>query len=286
MKTNRFKVLKKRPNTFRILTGLTIEKFQELLQTLTPLYNEAEERRLYKSNRQRAQGAGRKQNLSLEDKLLMLLMYYRIYISHEFLGFIFNLHNSNVSRQINYLQPLLAKIFRIPARKIKLSEADVTEEQLIEIFIDATEQQIQRPQRKQKKYYSGKHKKHTIKNQIVVDSKKKILSVTQSHPGKIHDKNIYDKTRLYTDKKAKPIADLGYLGVSSMELPIKKPKGKDLTEEQKQFNKKLAQHRVIVEHCIGKMKIFQILVQRFRNPLHTHSLIFKNIAGIHNMMFV
>lgn len=286
MKTNRFKVLKKRPNTFRILTGLTIEKFQELLQTLTPLYNEAEERRLYKSNRQRAQGAGRKQNLSLEDKLLMLLMYYRIYISHEFLGFIFNLHNSNVSRQIDYLQPLLAKIFRIPARKIKLSEADVTEEQLIEIFIDATEQQIQRPQRKQKKYYSGKHKKHTIKNQIVVDSKKKILSVTQSHPGTIHDKNIYDKTRLYTDKKAKPIADLGYLGVSSMELPIKKPKGKDLTEEQKQFNKKLAQHRVIVEHCIGKMKIFQILVQRFRNPLHTHSLIFKNIAGIHNMMFV
>jgi len=286
MKTNIFKVLKKRPNTFRKLTGLTVEKFEELLKTITPLYNKSEEKRLYKSNRQRAQGAGRRQNLSLEDKLLMLFMYYRVYITHEFLGFIFNLHNSNVSRQINYLQPLLPKIFRIPTRKIKLSEADITEEQLIEILVDATEQQIQRPQRKQKKYYSGKHKKHTLKNQIVVDSQGKILSVTQSHPGKTHDKNIYDKTKIYTDKKSKQIADLGYFGINSMELPFKKPKGKNLTEQQKQFNKILARHRVIVEHCIGKMKIFQILAQRYRNPLHKHSIIFKNIAGIHNMMFV
>lgn len=286
MKTSKSSVLKKRTNTFKRLTGLTVEKFDELLQNLTPLYNEAEKKRLYKSNRQRAEGAGRKQSLSLEDKILMLLMYYRLYTTHEFLGFIFNLHNSNVGRQINYIQPLLAKIFRIPTRRIKLSEVDLTEEQLLEIFIDATEQQIQRPQRKQKKYYSGKKKRHTIKNQIVVDSKGKILSVSKSTSGAVHDKKLYEKTNIYTDKKSKQIGDLGYLGISEMEIPIKKPKGRDLTKEQKQFNKKLRKYRVIVEHSIGKMKIFQILSQKFRNPLSQHSLIFKNIAGIHNLMFV
>jgi len=285
MKTNKSSVLKKRPSTFKRLTGLTVEKFDELLQSLTLLYNKAEGKRLYKHNRQRAQGAGRKQSLSLEDKLLMLLMYYRLYTTHEFLGFIFNLHNSNVGRQINYIQPLLAKIFRIPTRKIELSEVDLTEEQLLEIFVDATEQQIQRPKRKQKKYYSGKKKRHTLKNQIVVDPQGKILSVSKSNPGSTHDKTLYDKTTIYTDKKSKQIADLGYLGVSAIEIPIKKPKGKDLTEEQKQFNKKLAKRRIIVEHSIGKMKIFQILSQRFRNPLPKHSLIFKNVAGINNLKF-
>jgi len=280
MKTSKSSVLKKRPSTFRRLTGLTVEKFDELLQNLTLLYNEAEEKRLYKPNRQRAKGAGRKQRLSLEDKLLMLLMYYRLYTTHEFLGFIFNFDDSNVGRQINYIQPLLAKIFRIPTRRIKLSE-----EQLLEIFVDATEQQIQRPKRKQKKYYSGKKKRHTIKNQIIVNPKGKILSASESNQGSTHDKKLYDKTNIYTDKKSRPIGDLGYLGVSSIETPIKKPKGKDLTKEQKQFNKKLAKRRIVVEHTIGKMKIFQILSQRFRNPLSKHSLIFKNVAGIHNLIF-
>ena len=278
-------ILRKHPVTFQKLTGLAIEKYEELLHGLTPLYNEAEEKRLYKPNRQRVRGGGRKQELSLEDKLIMLLMYYRLYTTHELLGFIFKLHNSNVSRHINQLQPLLGKVFRIPTQRITLLEVDLTEEQLIDLFIDATEQQIQRPHRKQKLYYSGKKKKHTLKNQVVVNARGKILSVSKSHPGATHDKKLYTKTHVYTTKKSKPIADLGYCGVTTLQLPFKKPKGKNLTEEQKQFNKKLSRRRIIIEHIIGKMKIFQILVQTFRNPLSKHSLIFKNVAGIHNLMF-
>ncbi len=84
-------------------------------------------------------------------------------MSQEFLGILFNLHNCNVSRQINYLHPLLAKIFKIPTRKINLSEAELTEDLLLEFFVDATEQQIQRPKKSQKHYYSSKKKKHTLK---------------------------------------------------------------------------------------------------------------------------
>ena len=86
-------------------------------------------------------------------------------------------------------------------------------------------------------------------------------------------------------KRIKKTGDLGYLG-TNIKVPIKKKKGKKLTEEEKLINRQLASERVIVEHVIGKMKIFKILADRFRNQLKSHNLIFKNIAGIHNMMFV
>ncbi|MCP4972053.1 MAG: transposase [Arcobacter sp.] len=281
-KTKRFK---KSPRTFRAVTGLSIEKFNQLYKELVPLYEKSELKRLRKLKRQRKIGGGRKKELLLEDQLMMLLMYYRLYISQEFLGILFSLHNCNVSRQINYLHPLLAKIFKIPTRKIQLREVELTEDKLLEFFVDATEQQIQRPKKSQKLYYSGKKKKHTLKNQIVVDRKGKIYSVTKSTNGKKHDKKLFDETKLYSTKQVELTGDLGYHGISQMNLPHKKPKGKELTKEQKQFNKMLSSRRIKVEHSFGKMKIYQILSQRFRNPLSKHSIIFKNIAGLHNLMF-
>lgn len=282
---SKLQILKKRPQTFRSLTGLSVEKYNQLYKTLLPLYKKAETKRLSKTKRQRSQGGGRKKELLLEDQLLMLLMYYRLYISQEFLGLIFNLHNCNVSRQINYLHPLLSKIFKIPTKKINLTEEELTEKALIELFVDATEQQIQRPKKGQKNYYSGKKKKHTLKNQIVINGKGKILSVTKSTPGKKHDKKLFDETKLNRPKEIDLTGDLGYYGANQMILPHKKPKGKELTKQQKQYNTELSRKRIRVEHSFGKMKIYQILSQRFRNPLSKHTIIFKNIAGLHNLMF-
>ena len=285
MKSNPYTTIKKRATLFRSLTGLTLDKYTELLKKIEPLYEQAESKRLYKEQRKRKQGGGRQKQLDLSNQLLMLLMYYRLYVSQEFLGLIFSLHNCNVSRQIKYLEPMLAKVFRIPVRKIKLEEENITEEELLNIFIDATEQQIRRPKRKQKEYYSGKKKKHTIKHQLVVNRKGKILSVSNSSPGSKHDKKLHDETKLIHGKNVKPISDLGYFGATGITMPIKKPKLKELTIEDKKFNKKLSKQRIIVEHTIGKMKIFQILSQRYRNDLTNHSLVFKNVAGLHNLMY-
>jgi len=281
-KTSRFK---QRPMTFRAITGLSIEKYTDLYKELLPHYEKSELKRLSNSNRQRKIGGGRKKELLLEDQLLMLLMYYRLYISQDFLGIIFNLHNCNVSRQINYLHPLLSQIFKIPTKKVSLSEAELTEKEIIEFFVDATEQQIERPKKGQKRYYSGKKKTHTLKNQIITDKKGKIRAVTQSVPGKKHDKKLFDESKIILPEKSDLTGDLGYYGANGITLPNKKPKGKELTEEEKRYNKELSKRRITVEHSFGKMKIYQILAQRFRNPRNTHSLIFKNIAGLHNLMF-
>ena len=80
--------------------------------------------------------------------------------------------------------------------------------ELIEIFVDATEQQIQRPKHSQKHYYSGKKKKHTLKNQIITDSQGKIRSVTKSIPGNKHDKKLFDETKLKLPKQVDLTGDL------------------------------------------------------------------------------
>jgi len=281
-KSQRFQL---RPRTFRAMTGLSIEKFNELSNELLPLYEQAELKRLKKIKRERKVGGGRKKELLLEDQLMMLLMYYRLYISQEFLGIIFNLHNCNVSRQINYLNPLIAQIFKIPSKKVTLSEAELSEESIIEFFVDATEQQIERPKKGQKRYYSGKKKKHTLKNQIITDKKGKVRAVTKSVPGKKHDKKLFDESNIILPEKSDLTGDLGYYGANGITLPNKKPKGKELTKEEKRYNKELSKRRITIEHSFGKMKIYQILSQRFRNPLAKHSLIFKNIAGLHNLMY-
>src|SRR5687767_9415760 len=112
--------LKRSPATFRRLTGITPAAFDRLLADLEPRYAAADTKRKARPGRKRKAGAGRKHALTLADRLLMLLMYYRTYTTHAFLGFPFGVDDSAVGRNINPLQPLLAGIFSIPERKVGL----------------------------------------------------------------------------------------------------------------------------------------------------------------------
>ena len=282
MKTSRSFKLKRQPKVFRSLSGIPVEKFEKLYYQLLPIYKTTEMKRFSSASRKRRIGGGRKKELCLEDQLLMTLIYYRHYVSQNFLGILFNLHNSNVSRSIRYIEPQLAKIFKIPSRKI---ENELTEQQISLYFIDATEQQINRPQKNQKHYYSGKKKKHTLKNQILIDTNSKIRSVSKSVEGKKHDKKLYDQSRVYTEYKSKFKGDLGYYGTDSITVPKKKPKKRDLGKEEKEYNKQFSKERIKIEHVFGKMKVFQILTQRYRNPRAKHTLVFKNVAGLYNLIY-
>jgi len=110
------------PRAFRQLTGITPLVFDKLLADLTPHYEQADVKRKARPDRKRKPGAGRKHALDLSDRLLMLLIYYRTYTTHAFLGFLFGVDDSALGRNINPLQPLLAGIFRIPERRVKLEE--------------------------------------------------------------------------------------------------------------------------------------------------------------------
>src|SRR3954464_2707215 len=99
--------LRRSPNAFRQLTGITPAAFDRLLADLTPRHQQAEARRKDRPGRKRRPGAGRRHALDLADRLLMLLIYYRTYATHVPLGFLFRIDDSAVGRSINPLGPLL-----------------------------------------------------------------------------------------------------------------------------------------------------------------------------------
>jgi hypothetical protein len=283
--------LQRSPKSFRLLTGITPAAFDRLLADLTPRYEQAEACRKGRPGRKRRPGAGRKHALTLADRLLMLLMYYRTYTTHAFLGFLFGVDDSAVGRNINPLQPLLAGIFRIPERKVALDPEDIRE-----LFFDATERPTRRPERGQREFYSGKKKRHTLKTQVVVVRRTKppgpgpkprrvrIAAVCESVPGKTHDKKVYDRSRAVAPRDAKRTGDTAYLG-TGLKTPTRKPRGGELTGAQKAENRRVARRRVVAEHGIGKMKVWRVASERYRNPVGRHTLIMKNVAGLHNLMF-
>ena len=291
---NKAKALKKRFSTFRLLTGLTVEVFDRLLEELQPVWQRAREKQANRRNRQRQPGAGHPFSLTLEDMLLALLMYYRTYTTYAFLGFLFGVDDSTICRIVRRLEPLLASIFRIPEKKVELSEDEIRE-----AFVDATERPINRPQKKQKKYYSGKKKRHTKKAQVIVVRKKKkcedkknrnekrrvrIAAVSASTPGTEHDKKLYDRTRTLIPRDLECYGDSGYQG-TTMKTPVKKPRKGELTACQKRANRELSQKRIVAEHGIGKMKIWRIAAEKYRNLRSRHTVKMKNVAGLHNLMF-
>lgn len=82
------------------------------------------------------------------------------------------------------------------------------------------------------------------------------------------------------------MADSGYQGINGLHrqarTPVKKPKGGELTIEQKAANKALASERVVIEHIIRHLKIFRIVSERYRNRRRRFMLRMNLIAGLYN----
>ena len=126
----------------------------------------------------------------------MLLVYYRLYITFTLSGFLFDLDQSNVCRDISILEPLIKRCIPLPEKLYKrtrrLGTIDEVEKYFpgFKAFIDSSEQEIPRPtknKRKRKSYYSGKKKKHTtIKTQYMVNGEGTILHKTGHDRGRIH----------------------------------------------------------------------------------------------------
>jgi hypothetical protein len=279
------------PATFRRLTGLTPAAFRRLLGELTAAGDRAGARRAARPGRRRKSGGGRKPALALADRLLMLLIYYRTYVPHTFLGFLFGLDDSNVSRGNRRLEPLLAGVFRIPERKVTLAEDEIRG-----LFFDSTERPTQRPVRGQRRYYSGKTRRHTLKHQVVVVRRRKrpgrrpqrrrlrIAAGSAAFPGSTHDKKVFDRVGVAIPAGVTGYGDTAYLG-TGLVTPRRKPAKGALTPRQKAGNRRVGRKRVAVEHGIGKLKLWRIAAERWRNPRRRHTLMMKNVAGLHNRMF-
>lgn len=293
-------MLSKRPNKFYRFTGVTLDVFQKLVQEVEPLWQEAERQRLFRPDRGRASGAGGKYKLcDFRDKLLVILMYYRLYLTYEILQEFFNVHYSNLNRLVNRLEPLLATRIKPRIPKGLKKRIGTWEEfceiypDLVDVVIDATEQRLQRPKgrKRQKKYYSGKSKKHAMKTQVVVSRTGKIISISQSVPASIHDYTLLKKSNImeHLPEETEKHLDLGYLGIKNdfpdhiCVLPQRKPRKNALTVREERENRRKARTRIIVEHTIAKLKKFQILSQTYRNIRAYYNHKVQIISGLINL---
>ena len=132
-----------------------------------------------KENRKRKYGAiGRPFKFDIENRFLMLLVYYRLYITYTLASFLFDLDQSNICRDIQKIESLISECVPIPQKTYNITKRLQMPEEVEEYFrrflsfIDYTEQHIPRPESKERSrlYFSGKKKKHTVKTQLMVNS--------------------------------------------------------------------------------------------------------------------
>jgi len=162
-------------------------------------------------------------------------------------------------------------------------------------FTDCTEQPIPKPKNKKKRrmYYSGKRKKHTVKNLYTANQKGLLIYKTKRRQrGRRHDYRIYKKNHPDLPKDVLSMYDLGFLGVEKdfpeqkSLLPIKKEKYHELTEVQKEYNKNHSTKRIVIEHAICRIKKYRIMNDVFRNRLRKYDRISDIVSGLVNYRII
>jgi DDE superfamily endonuclease/Helix-turn-helix of DDE superfamily endonuclease len=276
---------------------LTVQQFDDIYdKEITKRYTRHEIQRLSKRYRERETGAGRPFKLDVKDRFLMLLVYFRLYITYTLAGFLFNLDQSNVCRDIQKIEKLIRQCLPIPQKLYNITKRLKTSEEVERhfpgfiSFIDVTEQQIPRPvdKRRRDSYYSGKKKRHTIKNQLVVNNHGIIIHKTHHKKGRRHDYDIYKENHPAIPKQVINVFDLGYLGVEKdfpkqlSSLPNRKKRNQELSDDHKNYNKNHSKKRIVIEHTICRLKKYKIMSDVFRNRLRKYNKISDIVSGLVN----
>ena len=268
----------KQNRLLRALTGLNSKAFQSLLLTFTQVY----EQTLRDKPRQRSVGGGRKARLrTFEHKLFYILFYFKCYPTFDLAGILFDIDRSQAHHWAHRLQPILEAALgekkALPERQINSVQAFIERFPGVErVVMDGTERPIKRPtdSEKQKLNYSGKKKRHTRKHLAAVNQNKQVLVLSQAREGKLHDKKFHDEEKLIGNIPAEiPIeVDTGFQGIQhqyeNIRIPHKKPKGGELSEQQKSDNRKLSQSRVVCENAFAGVKRYGVVSQIYRNHKH------------------
>lgn len=290
-----------RPSQFHRLTGLTTLEFDAVLDKFQSAWTGYLTERAHRPFRQRRMGGGRHPILcSLEDKLLFILVYVRIYPLLFLHGMMFGIEEGNTCIWVHRLLPLLDQALGFtharPARRHRgrnLEELlrDFPELKELGILGDGVERPVRRPKdpHQQTQRYSGKKKRHTRKNIILTNpNTTTVLFLGNTQDGTMHDKKAMDEEAFDTTRPVTLGLDLGFEGLEianvRLVLPWKKPKGQDLTEVQKQQNACFSRRRIRIEHAIAGIKRNRSVQDIYRNITKgTDDLLMSIACGLHNL---
>jgi hypothetical protein len=292
--------LVKHPAVFRSMTGLSVEAFDQMLPALLAAFAADRRRRLDRPGRRRAFGGGDDFDLGVADQLLLTVVWLRHYPTQECLGYLFGVSDSTALRAVRRCLPVLEQsgkdTMRLPdpgRGKRRDLPALLKQTPELAVIIDTFEQRTHRPQRRQRAYYSGKKKAHTLKSQVAVDEDGRVVDVGESRPGPWADRKVFQRSGL-AGRLARAgvgaLGDLAYLGIAGLvkglrgATPRRKPRGRERPPEDRRYNRAFARRRIKVEHAIGRLRRFQALSAVNRHGRKGHAARVRAVAGLVNRM--
>jgi hypothetical protein len=317
-----YRKLARKPKQFLSVTGMTLTDFQRLLPQFAQANQELERRRKAcvvrtKQARQRCAGGGAKFANDLPDRLLMLLLYYRLYLTQEFLTLLFRAADKSlICRNIQLMRPVFETVLPVPARArariLSLAKKEQarrrkrigTGEEFREAYpelafiIDGGEQPKRKPKdpAKRKSDYSGKKRRHTRKQLVIGTPAGIIVDQSPSVGGRPHDFKVFREdhaTRAvcaeFKDYRVTMYGDSGFAGMGALGLPVevrlneRARRNHPLTREQKQLNSLRSATRIEIEHTFSRRKKYRIASETYRNRDEDYDQAMNIVGGLVNL---
>ncbi len=210
------------------------------------------------------------------------LKYLRQYSSQRYLAREYNVAKSCISVIVKQTCKTLVSngSFSLP-NKVK-NIKDNSEDRII----DATESRIDRPEKNQEDWYSGKKKMHTIKTQVEIGTDTLLIYSIRFAKGSIHDFKLFKNSSMDYGKENIIFVDKGYMGIDKVHsnsiIPVRASKNHKLTNDEKWYNSEISKIRIAVEHVNAFIKKFKVTSTRFRNKRKSFKLYMSLICGIYN----
>jgi transposase len=122
---------------------------------------------------------------------------------------------------------------------------------------------------------------------VIVNQQTEEILATAFGRGSKHDFQLFKDSQIALSVTICSLADTGYQGLTRLHAngrtPAKNTKLHPLTDDQKANNRALSRQRIRVENIIGRLKVFRILSERYRNRRKRFALRFNLIAAICNL---
>lgn len=282
-----------KPTAFLALTGYTHKEFAALLVHFATVYRAWVSTHCWSGKPRGPRRYSDYRNCplpTLADKLFFILSYLKTNNLQTVQGALFGMSQPKANLWIHRLLPLVEQALTVasemPARQMSAVEFDTAASLY---FHDGVERAIQRPRdpENQRKFYSGKKKQHTVKNNVFSNAECKIRFLSRTVEGKKHDKKLADESEYQLPAGSRLLQDTGFQGFTVSEVrilqPQKKPRGRTLSELAKHCNHWLSSLRIRVEHTIGGVKRYRIVKDRIRNwKKGIKDTVFAICCGLHN----
>lgn len=280
--------IKRHPKSTKRLLGLSCQQLELLIDHAHKYQQEKKEAIAKTEFRLIKAGGGRKSKLNTEEQIILTLYYLHNLPTFEILGINFDVCESTAHNIFHYWLNILREL--LPSSLLEQVKKNPSEEKWVkeiltelELIVDSCEQERERPSSydEQKKYYSGKKKRHTFKNQIITTPNgREIIDVIVGKPGPSSDITLWREQSKNLEETQKYNGDKAYVGEERIKTPKKKQKNQELTPEIKEDNKKKSQERIFVEHLIRVLKIFRVAKERFRLNSQKYQEVILTVCGL------